>query len=121
MKVGAAIIALFFYLFAAVQFNDLDPWAWVIWYGFVGSMGVVFLVGRLSQWTLLLGLGIGLIWAATLVPAVLDWIRMGTPNIAGDMKATQPHIELTREFFGLLLSLLSLLLIYIWNRRSKKL
>ena len=50
---------------------------------------------------------------------VWDWItRHRAENIAGSMKATQPWIEETREFFGLVI-LITVLLIDFFHARKK--
>ena len=52
---------------------------------------------------------------------VLDWIgKHNSGNIAETMKATKPWIEQTREFFGLLIIIISLLLNYYFSRTRKE-
>ncbi len=108
MKIFNLFLTLLFALFAAVQFNDPDPWGWALMYGFVAAVCGFAAFGRFHAYALYLGLGIALIWMATLLPGFVNWIKMGMPTITGSMKAESPHVELTREFLGLALCILVL-------------
>lgn len=112
MKVTEIVIAVLFALFAVVQLNDVDPWLWVAIYGVVAILAVLAATGRSYKYVYLAGIAICLIWIATLIPDFINWIQMGMPTITGSMKATEPHVELTREFFGLLLSAIALGVLY---------
>ncbi len=118
MKIVNLGLAVLFVLFAVVQFNDPDPWAWAVLYFFVAGVCAFAAFGRRNRWVLIGGIALVLIWAATLVPAFVDWIRMGAPTITGQMKATAPHIELTREFLGLVICGLVLFFQYRGLRRQ---
>ncbi len=102
MKAANLILTALFALFAFFQFNDADPWGWVAMYGFVAAVSAFAAFGRYNLYIIYLGLAAVLIWMATLLPDFINWINMGMPTITGSMKAEQPHIELTREFLGLL-------------------
>jgi hypothetical protein len=56
----------------------------------------------------LIGFMVGLAWMVTLLPGFFEWIRMGMPSIISEMKAEAPHIELVREFLGLLLATIAM-------------
>jgi hypothetical protein len=45
-------------------------------------------------------------------------MRMGMPTIVGSMKAEEPHIELVREFGGLLLAVAALVYLLRVGRRK---
>lgn len=104
MKIFNVILAVLFVLFAVVQLNDPDPWAWVVLYGLVALISGLAAFGIYRLWAIVAGMVICVVWMATLLPDFIAWIQMGTPNIAGKMKATEPHIELTREFLGLFIA-----------------
>lgn len=101
MKFFNLFLALLFALFAIVQWNDPDPWAWIALYGYVALVSGLAAFGIYRQWAILAGLAVCAVWMATLLPDFIGWIKMGAPTITGQMKATEPHIELTREFLGL--------------------
>ena len=101
-------LAVIFFLFAAVQFNDPDPWAWVLLYGNTGLLFVIASFRPIAKWILQLGLLFVLGWLFSLLPDFIRWVQMGMPTITSSMKAEAPHIELTREFLGLLITGLGL-------------
>lgn len=102
MKILHFTLAILFLLFAAVQYNDPDPAVWMLLYGGVALHFALAALGRLYRPAVWLWLGVALVWAATLAPDFLHWLRMGMPSIVQTMKAEVPWVELTREFLGLL-------------------
>ncbi len=118
MKYLHLFLALLFFLFALVQYNDPDPLGWMLMYGYVAGVCAFAAFGRWNRYVLLAGIGVVLAWAAFLAPGFVNWIRMGTPSIASSMKAETPYIELMREFSGLLLCLFVLIFQYIQARKK---
>ncbi len=104
MKVLFYTLAVVFLLFAAVQYNDPDPIPWMLLYGGVAVHFGLTAMGRLYRPAVWLWLGVALVWAASLLPDFISWIRMGEPSIVSGMKAEEPWVELTREFLGLLIA-----------------
>ncbi len=107
MKIACWTLAVVFALFAAVQYNDPDPLRWMLLYGLVALHFTTAALGKMNRYAEWLTLAAAAIWAATLFPDFMNWIRMGEPSIVGSMKAEEPWIELTREFFGLVLAALA--------------
>ena len=106
--VARVIIGVLFIVFAAVQYNDPDPWIWIIAYALVGIICLSAI-----KYTIPKPLIFGLILLFTIatacyVPLIMNWISDGMPSILGEMKAATPHIEWMREFLGLLLSTITL-------------
>jgi hypothetical protein len=108
MKYGHLIVAVLFALFAYFQLNDPDPWGWIALYLCVSTVAVLTFLHRSPRWLAIAGLAVIAIWGIQLFPAFLEWISMGAPSITEEMKTEQPHIELTREFLGLMLCALVL-------------
>ena len=52
------------------------------------------------------------------VPDVIDWFSDGMPNIADSMQASSPYIELVREFFGLLISLIGMTFYLVISKKN---
>ncbi len=104
MKIANWVLAVLFFLFAAVQYNDPDPVYWMLMYGGVCILYVLAALGRSNRPAAWVGLAVSLIWAATYIPDFWDWIQMGMPSIVETMKAEKPYVELTREFLGLLIA-----------------
>lgn len=102
------LVALVFLLFAYWQLNDPDWPFWVAMYGSVSVIAAWWAFGRPPRLLVYAALIVSVLWMGSLVPDLIDWINDGAPTIAGQMKAESPHIELTREFFGLLICSLTL-------------
>ena len=107
MKYIHLVIALLFFIFAIVQYNDPDFYIWMPVYGILTFVAFSQFLGR-PQRKVALALTVFLgIWAVFFIPDLITWIQDGAPNFAGTMKAESPHIELMRELFGLLISLVA--------------
>jgi len=115
MKIANIILSILFFLFAIVQYNDPDPWLWIILYGMVGIISAMAVFEKYNKVLILLGIGICVLGILFLLPDFIDWLKNGAPSITESMKAESPHIELTREFLGFIVTLLALL----WHFRSQ--
>lgn len=107
-KIIYALLALVFALFAYWNLNDPDPWIWATAYAAVMVLFALAFFNhadrRISGWYAV-ALGI---WMLTMSGGMLDWANAGFPSIADEMKATAPHIEVVREFLGLLIAVVAL-------------
>jgi hypothetical protein len=117
MKILHLTFAALFALFAAVQYNDPDPWHWMALYLFVAGVCGFAAFGKTSKYVLWLGLAVCAVWLALTAHDFVEWLRMGSPSIVSEMKATEPHIELTREFLGVAVCL-AVLAWQAWRLRS---
>ena len=108
LKIVNLVLCAVFLLFATLQFNDPDPVRWISVYGFVALACGFAALGKSNKALNWVGIGVIAAWMATLFPEILNWIKLGSPNIAVHMKAETPYIEFTREFFGLMLAGLAL-------------
>ena len=116
MKTAGIILALIFALFTYFQFNDPDPWAWATWYGVMTVICVLAALDRTNKWLLWAVFGVGAVWMAFISPDFFKWLGEGMPTITGCMKAESPHVELVREFLGLLICLIVLGWL-LWKKR----
>lgn len=108
MKYLHLVVAAIFVLFAYWQLNDPDWPKWVATYGFVAITALYHFFAKPPKWFAAIGLIVATIWMVTLIPDFINWLQMGTPTITGQMKAESPHVELTREFLGLLIVMIAL-------------
>lgn len=124
MKWFHLIFCILFLFFAALQYNDPDPWLWipvylygalVCWWGFRGkflpavSMGAVLLYAVYAVY---------LFFAAD---GVWEWMtRHRAENLVQTMQATKPWIEETREFLGLVILIAVLLVNFRYGLRRKR-
>ena len=114
--IARIVIGVLFLVFAVVQYNDPDPWIWILAYGLVGVVCLWDIKYTISK-RIIMGLTILFaIASAWYVPLIMNWFKDGMPSIVGEMKATTPHIEWMREFLGLLLCTITLYWIGKSNR-----
>ena len=109
MKIINIVLTMLFALFAFFQLNDPDPWVWVSIYGLVAVVSGAAIFNKHNIIVVYVGIVICLLGIGILFPELINWIRMGTPDIAETMKTEKDYIEFVREFFGLIISLIALL------------
>ncbi len=113
MKITNTVLGVLFALFAAVQYNDPDSWNWILLYLFVAVVSFAAARGRYHKGLLMIAMVGMLAWMAFLLPGFVDWLQNGMPTIVDEMKTTKPHIEIVREFLGLLLAFLTIVFHYV--------
>jgi hypothetical protein len=107
MKILNIFFCIVFVIFAGLQYNDPDPYVWIPIYLYAAVLCALAARNRFYPSAYALGIAVYSIYAVYKFfckDGVLDWIRLHHgEDIAGTMKASQPWIEETREFFGLLI------------------
>lgn len=111
-------------MFAAVQYNDPDPYVWMPIYMYTAVLCWLAFRGKYFPRAYLLGIAVYTAYAIYKFfdeYGVLDWIRKyNAENIASTMKAEKPWIEETREFFGLVILIAVLLINYFYARKRAR-
>jgi hypothetical protein len=100
MVPAAIIFGLLFLLGAAVQYNDPDPFTWMLVYLSASIASFVRAIGRLPRAVPAVVGGAALAWAATLAPDVLS--RGEFMNMFGAWEMANTRVEEAREFWGLI-------------------
>ena len=122
MKIFNIIFCILFVICAGLQYNDPDPYLWIPIYLFGATLCWFAFKGEYFGTSILLGIACYLGFAAYLFytkDGVADWItRHNAEDIAATMKATKPWIEYTREFFGLCILAVVLLINYFYAKRK---
>lgn len=123
MKIFNIIFIVLFILFAAVQYNDPDPYLWMPIYLYAAYLCYQATRHIYHPVLYIIGLGLYGIYAVYLLvdkTGVLDWIREHhSESIVQSMKATRPWIEETREFFGLVIVMAVLIINMVWLRKKR--
>jgi len=121
MKIFNLIFCLLFIVSAALQYNDPDPYVWIPIYMYGAILCWLAFRGQYYTLAYLLGMFIYGIYAGYKFfdeNGVWDWItEHHAENIAKTMKAEQPWIEETREFFGLVILIVVLAINYFYSRK----
>jgi len=125
MKVFNIIFIIVFILSAALQYNDPDPYVWMPIYLYGAYLCYQAIHKKYNPVLYIIGLGGYFAYAIYLFfdkQGVLNWAEEhNAENIAQTMKATKPWIEETREFGGLLILIVVLLINMIWLRKQRTL
>lgn len=125
MKIVNIIFIIIFLLSAALQYNDPDPYIWMPIYLYAAWLCYTSIKGQYKPILYYIGLIVYLGYALFLFfdkDGVLSWsTEHQAENIVQSMKATKPWIEETREFGGLLICIIALLInmFYLSNRKAK--
>ena len=98
-KLGVGTIGVLLVFAAVVQYNDPDPYAWLVLY--LAAAGVSFAaVWFPDLWKIPAVVAVGaFIWAATLVPTVT---QTSFPDLFQSWEMMSREMEEGREFLGLL-------------------
>ena len=124
MRIFNIIFCVIFIVFAALQYNDPDPYLWIPIYLYAALMCWLIFRNKRYPVIILSGILVFSIYALYKVfdsNGLLDWInKHNAENIAETMKAEKPWIEESREFFGLLIVIIVLLTDYIYIKRKKQ-
>ena len=124
MKIFNLVFCIVFILFAALQYNDPDPYVWIPIYLYAAVLCWLAARNKFYLGAYIFGNVFYFAYAVYLFfirNGVLDWVeKHDAQSIAGSMKAETPWIEDTREFFGLVILIVVLLINYIYSKRRKK-
>jgi hypothetical protein len=122
MKIFNIIFAVIFVIFAALQYNDPDPYLWIPIYLYAAVLCWLASRGKFYPRLMLAGVAVYALYGIYLFfekDGVADWAtKHHAENIAGQMKASTPWIEDTREFFGLCIASFALLMNYFYAKRA---
>ena len=124
LKLFNIFFCIVFILFAAVQYNDPDPYIWMPIYLYTAILCWLAFRNKYFPGAYLLGIAVYAAYAIYKFfdqNGVWDWMtKHHATNIAGTMKAEQPWIEETREFFGLVILIVVLLIDYLHAKRKAR-
>ena len=124
MKIFNIVFIILFIISAGLQYNDPDPYIWVPLYLYAAWLCYLAIRKKFNPLLYVAGFAVYTLYAVYLLfdsMGVLYWLNQrNAENIAQGMKATKPWIEETREFFGLLIVIIVLLINFFWLRRLNK-
>jgi hypothetical protein len=122
MKTFNIIFCIVFVLFAALQYDDPDPYLWVPIYMYTAVLCWLAFRNQFYPKAYLLGIAVYAVYAVYKVfdqNGLIDWItKHNAENIAETMKAQKPWIEETREFFGLIILIVVLTINYFYAKKK---
>jgi hypothetical protein len=124
MKIFNIFFCLAFILFAALQYNDPDPYIWMPIYLYAAVLCWLAFRNKFYPDAYLIGIAVYTVYALYKMfdtNGLVDWMtKHHAQNIADTMKAETPWVEETREFFGLVILIVVLLIDYVYAKRKNK-
>lgn len=115
------VLALLFFAFAAVQYNDPDGALWFFIYGIVGGIS---LLGAFKEYNRAMLLSMMILYFGGfmyLFPSVIEWITQHEfGELIESMKTDKPFIEKSRESLGLLLCFLAISYHYYESKTARR-
>lgn len=123
MKVFNIIFCFLFILFAALQYNDPDPYVWMPIYLYTSVLCWLAFRNRFYPSAYIAGIVVYSVYAIYKVfdaNGLIDWLTQHhAENIAETMKAEKSWVEETREFFGLVILIVVLLIDYFYAKKKR--
>ena len=108
-----------FITFAALQYNDPDPWAWIFMYMAFGLIAIFSASGRHNKWFTLAIALVSISWMVVLFPGLWQWITEEPADaLLYGMSPDKMYIEESREFLGLFMGLGGLYYVFHQNRKK---
>lgn len=112
------IAAVLFAISAVLQWNDPDPIAWILLYVAAAILAGLAARGRAPAMALVALIVIAAGWMLLLADSLLGFIARGDPGLlVATMKASDPLIEESREFLGLMLVVIWAVIAMVGGRR----
>ncbi len=124
LKIFNIFFCITFIFFAALQYNDPDPYLWMPIYLYAAVLCWLAFRNKYYPRAYLLGIAVYAIYATYKFfdeNGVWDWAtKHNFANITETMQAEKPWVEETREFFGLVILIVVLLIDYFNAKRRKR-
>jgi hypothetical protein len=124
MKAFNIVFIVLFIISAALQYNDPDWYLWIPIYLYGALICYQAVKKKLDPVLYFIGFLVYGAYALYLFfdkTGVLSWVvQHNAENIVQSMKATKPWIEETREFGGLFILIVVLLVDFVWLKKREK-
>lgn len=128
LKILNVVLFLLFALFSWVQYNDIDPEVydrpssidaatWLLFYALVSALFLITVFKAPPRWILALAILACLVELGRTAPGIWENFFGEQPFTLTQqsMSAEDPRVELSREFFGALITLGAVVLLW-WER-----
>jgi hypothetical protein len=122
MKFLNVFFVIIFLISAGLQYNDPDPYIWAPLYLYAAYLCWMVVKGKYLPKAYLAGMLVYLVYAVYLFfdkDGVISWAKdHDAENLVETMKASKPWIEETREFGGLMIMFVALLVNYLASKKK---
>jgi amino acid transporter len=122
MKVFNLLLAVLFIIFAFLQINDPDPVVWILIYGAMAVACVLAAFGYYYTKALATILVVFVAYSFVFLSGVIEWFHSDDKSMLLDdiAKMQYPYIEESREFLGLTICILVLIMHLLSARRRSR-
>jgi hypothetical protein len=122
MKIVNLILAVMFLVFAFVQINDPDPVLWILIYGAMAVICILAAFKLYSKIALIILMVGYFVYALVFLPGVQEWLAQHDQSMLFDDIAKMQHlyVEESREFLGLMICIIVLIMQLIRAKVHKK-
>lgn len=122
MKVGRIVnflLAVMFLVFAFVQINDPDPIVWILIYGAMAVLAIMAIFEFYPRKVIIGLLIVFVLYSLMFGKGVLEWLQQEDKSMLFDdvAKMQYPYVEEAREFLGLMICVIVLVVYLIKSRR----
>ena len=120
MRIVNFLLAVMFMIFAFLQVNDRDPVVWILIYGVMAVFSIMAIFEFYPMKFLIGVLVLFILYSFVYIPGVLEWLRQDNKAALFDdiAKMQHPYIEEAREFLGLLICIVVLVVYVIRSGKS---
>jgi hypothetical protein len=120
MRIVSFVLAVMFLVFAFVQINDPDPLIWILIYGGMAVLSVMAIFNFYPKKVLIGLLLLFLAYSTLFFSGVIEWLRSDNKSALFDdvAKMENLYIEESREFLGLFICIIVLIVFIIRSRRK---
>lgn len=120
MKIVNFVLAVMFLYFAFLQVDDPDPFIWILVYGAMAALAVMAMFNFFLRKAILGLLILYTAYSLVFLGGVRQWFASDEKDLLFDdiAKMQYPYIEQTREFMGLWVCIIVLIMYFIQSRRS---
>lgn len=121
MRIINFLLAFMFLVFAFLQVNDPDPVLWILIYGAMSVVCVMAIFESYNRKLLVALMMLFSVYCYFLWPGVSEWLRQEDKSVLFDdvMKMEHLYIEESREFLGLIISMVVVLFYIVRSYRSR--
>jgi MFS superfamily sulfate permease-like transporter len=121
MKVLNLLLAVMFLLFASVQLNDPDPVTWILIYGTLAVLCILAAFGHYYPRVLIVLIIVYVAYSMIDIPSITRWLKSDNKSMLFDniAKMQNLYIEESREFLGLMICVVVMIMHYVRARMIK--
>jgi Ca2+/Na+ antiporter len=123
MKIVNLVLAVMFLLFSFVQINDPDPVVWILIYGAMAVVCVLAAFRHFYPWVMIGMLVVYFTYSLWSLPSITRWLRSDDKAMLFDnvAKMQNLYIEESREYLGLVICMLVLIMNLVVARMKRAL